>query len=195
LGVADFWLTQSRQGAKGEETKKRKKRGNGDQMEVVMKKLMVLFIVLMPVFSYAQAPTQKERASYGYAFTGLIFASNGGEPGLHVGIGGEGIIHKGLGVGGEIGYFRHLGFGSDSGLGLLSINPTYHFMNASESRKLVPFATGGFSLFFRSGSAIGGNFGGGITYWFKDRIGVRFELRDHIPAYSGAGHFPSFVVR
>jgi hypothetical protein len=162
-------------------------------MEVVMKKLIVLLIVLMPVLSNAQTPTQTERASYGYAFTGPILASNGGEPGLHSGIGGEGIIHKGFGVGGEIGYFRHPWFG-DSGSGLLSINSSYHFLNASKSRKLVPFATGGFSLFFNRGSAIGGNFGGGVTYWLKDRIGVRFEARDQIPAYSGAGHFPSFRV-
>jgi hypothetical protein len=163
-------------------------------MEVVMKKLIVLFIVLMPVLSYAQTPTQKERASYGYAFTGLMVTSNGGESGLHAGIGGEGIIHKGFGVGGEIGYFRSVGFGPEGGLGLLSFNSSYHFMNASKSRKLVPFATGGFSLFFSSGGAIGGNFGGGLTYWFKDRMGVRFEVRDHIPAYSGVGHFPSFRV-
>jgi hypothetical protein len=161
-------------------------------MEVVMKKLIALFIVLMPVLSYAQAPLQNERASYGYAFTGLLVTSNGGEPGLHAGIGGEGIIHKGLGVGGEIGYLRPVGFGPEGGLGLLSVNSSYHFMNVSKSGRLVPFATGGFSLFFSSGSAIGGNFGGGITYWLKDRIGVRFEVRDHIPAYSGAGHFPSF---
>jgi hypothetical protein len=157
-----------------------------------MKNLIALFIVLTPVLSYAQTPQSKERASYGYAFTGLIVASNGGDAGLQAGIGGEGIIHKGLGVGAEIGYFRHVVFGSDSGIGILSVNPSYHFMNASKSRKLVPFVTGGFSLFFRSGSAIGGNFGGGITYWLKDRIGVRFEVRDHIPAYSGVGHFPGF---
>jgi hypothetical protein len=163
-------------------------------MEVVMKKLVVLLIVLMPVLSYAQAPTQNERASYGYAFTGLVVTSNGGGSGLHAGIGGEGIFHKGLGVGGEIGYLRPDGFGPEGGLGLLSLNSSYHFMSASKSRKLVPFVTGGFSLFFSSGSAAGGNFGGGVTYWFKDRIGVRFEARDQIPAYSGAGHFPSFRV-
>jgi hypothetical protein len=168
------------------------KNGYGAPMEVIMKKLIVLFVVLMPALSYAQAPTQKERASYGYAFTGLIVASNGGEPGLQAGIGGEGIIYKGFGVGGEIGYFRQATFGSDSGIGLLSVNPSYHFMNASKSRRLVPFVTGGFSLFFRSGAVIGSNFGGGITYWLKDRIGVRLEVRDQIPAYSGIGHFPSF---
>jgi hypothetical protein len=168
------------------------KTGYGAPMEVFMKKLVALFIVLMPVLSHGQAPTQKERASYGYAFTGLMVTSNGREPGLHAGIGGEGIIHKGFGVGGEIGYVRPVESGPDVGYGLLSINSSYHFMNVSRSRRLVPFATGGFSLFFSRVSALGGNFGGGITYWFKDRIGVRLEARDHIAAYSGAGHFPSF---
>jgi hypothetical protein len=159
---------------------------------MVMKKIIVLLIVLTPALSYAQTPRQKERTSYGYAFTGLMIASNGGDSGLQAGFGGEGIIQKGFGVGGELSYFRNVGFGNNGGLGLLSLNTSYHFLNASKSRKLVPFMTGGFSLFFRSGAVVGGNFGGGITYWIKDRVGVRFEVRDQIPAYSGIGHFPSF---
>jgi hypothetical protein len=161
-------------------------------MEAVMNKIMMCLIILTPALSYAQAPTQKERTSYGYAFTGLLIASNGGDSGVQAGIGGEGIIHKGFGIGGEIGYFRNIRFGNNDGLGLLSVNTSYHFLNVSKSRRLVPFATGGFSVFFRGGAVIGGNFGGGITYWFKDRLGVRLEVRDQIPAYSGIGHFPSF---
>src|SRR5262245_49903497 len=130
-----------------------------------MKKIMVLLVVLTPALSYAQAPTQKERTSYGYAFTGLLIASNGGDSGLQAGVGGEGIIHKGFGLGGEIGYLRNVGLGNNDGLGLLSANASYHFLNASKSRKLVPFVTGGFSLFVRGRSAVGINFGGGITYW------------------------------
>lgn len=163
-------------------------------MEVIMKKLIVVFVVLMPVLSYAQAPAQKERNGYGYAFTGLTVRPSAGETGLHAGVGGEGFIRGGFGVGGEIGYVRPSGSRSDYGFGLLSVNPSYHFINVSKSRKLVPFATGGFSLFFRGESAIGANFGGGITYWFKDRIGMRIELRDQIPIYSGFGHHPSFRV-
>jgi hypothetical protein len=163
-------------------------------MEVFMKKLIVLFIVLMPVLSYAQAPTQKERASYGYAFTGVMVPSDGGESALHAGIGGEGIIYKGFGVGGEIGYIRSFGSVPNYGAGILSVNPSYHFMKVSKSRKLVPFATGGFSLLINSDSPLGVNFGGGVTYWFKDRMGVRFEVRDQVPIYSGSGHFPSFRV-
>jgi hypothetical protein len=168
--------------------------GYGDQMEVFMKKLIVLFIVLMPVLSYAQAPTQKERASYGYAFTGLMVPPNGGESALHAGVGGEGIIYKGFGVGGEIGYIRSFGSVPNVGGGILSINPSYHFLNASKSRKLVPFATGGFSLLLNSDNPFGANFGGGVTYWFKDQMGVRFEVRDHIPIYSWSSHYPSFRV-
>ena len=35
-------------------------------------------------------------------------------------------------------------------------------------------------VFADGGAAGGGNFGGGIQYWPKDRIGLRFEVRDHI---------------
>jgi hypothetical protein len=168
--------------------------GYGDQMEVFMKKLIALFIVLMPILSYGQAPTQKERASYSYAFAGLLAPSNAGESALHTGVGGEGIIYKGFGVGGEIGYVRSFGSVPNYGAGILSVNSSYHFLNASKSRKLVPFATGGFSLLYNSDSPLGANFGGGVTYWFKDRLGVRFEVRDHVPIYSGGGHYPSFRV-
>jgi len=160
-----------------------------------MKQIIVLFIVMMPALSYAQAPSQKERTSYGYAFAGLMTDTTvGGEYGIHAGAGAEGISRSGFGVGGEIGYFRRSRLGIENGFGLLSVNPSYHFLNATKSRKLVPFATGGFSLFFRGSAAAGGNFGGGVTYWFKDRLGVRFEVRDHIPARSDLGHFPSFRV-
>jgi hypothetical protein len=157
-----------------------------------MKTLIVLFIVLMPAISYAQAP-QKERKSYGYAFTGLFVPASGnvGDPGVHVGVGGEGIFLKGFGVGGEIGYVRSGAF--DNGFGLISANPSYHFINATSSRKLVPFVTGGISLFFTGSGSIGGpNFGGGITYWFNDRIGMRLEARDHLPIGSGVAHLPTF---
>jgi len=67
--------------------------------------------------------------------------------------------------------------GSD-GFGLLSANLSYHF---NQSRRLVPFVTGGATLGFRSGAtAGGGNFGGGVHYWFSERAALRLEFRDHI---------------
>jgi len=36
----------------------------------------------------------------------------------------------------------------------------------------------------------GYNFGGGLQYWFADRVGVRFEFRDHIFTGILNHHYP-----
>ncbi|MDQ3010723.1 MAG: hypothetical protein M3X11_08495 [Acidobacteriota bacterium] len=49
-------------------------------------------------------------------------------------------------------------------------------------------------MFFRSGVDNGVNFGGGVNYWFKDRIGLRFEVRDHMFIPSPDTHLIGFRV-
>lgn len=152
--------------------------------------LAILLTALMPFVIAAQ--TTKEHRGQGYAFVAPGSTSDGGST-LHFGIGGEGLVYKGLGVGGEIGYLgatRSL----NEGFGVLSPDVSYHFLNASKSGKLVPFVTGGYSLLFRSGVAHAGNFGGGVSYWFKDRVGLRLEFRDHVPAHADLGHFFGFRI-
>ncbi|MCI0337513.1 MAG: hypothetical protein L0226_08055 [Acidobacteria bacterium] len=155
-----------------------------------MRRLIWIAFLIALTASPALTQTPKERGGYGYGFAGLIRSPNGEDVALNVGIGGDGYLYKGFGVGGEIGYVGPSGF--NDGFGILSANASYHFLKVSQSRKLVPFLTGGFSLFFRSRADIGGNFGGGVTYWFKERIGVRLEVRDQIPARSDLGHLPGF---
>ncbi len=162
-----------------------------------MIKLMLIFIALTPALAFAQSPN--ERRGYGYAFASPLVSQNGEHVSLHTGIGGEGIFFKGFGIGGEIGVVGPGVFGN-SGF-LVSVNPSYHFLNASKSKRVVPFVTAGVTLFGGCHASIGGcnglggNFGGGLTYWFKDSVGTRFEVRDHIPLfYASADHFPSFRV-
>jgi len=126
---------------------------------------------------------------------GYVFVAPGGvtEQGhtdgyLHFGIGGEGVIYKGLGLGAEIGYLFANGCPS-CGLGLGSINGYYQFKSVGSSRKLVPFITGGFSAAVGSGGVGSGfNFGGGVNYWLRRRVGLRLEFRDHIPAEAPDAH-------
>jgi hypothetical protein len=167
--------------------------------EMTMKKLIAIFIVLMPVLAHAQSTMQNELRGYGYVFAGPVVGPNGDTVSLHAGAGGEGIFRKGFGIGGEMGYVGQGIF--DDRSYLLSLNLSYHFLNASKSRRLVPFLTGGTTLFGGCNDSIGGcktlggNFGGGLTYWFKDRIGMRFEVRDHIPLlFSRPDHFPGFRI-
>ena len=130
-------------------------------------------------FAQTPQPPAREHHGHGYVYVGPGAFTSDSETLLHYGVGGEGLIKGGLGAGIEIG-----GFANPSefrgGFGVLSPDLSYHFLNATRSRKLVPFVTGGYTLFFASGVENGVNYGGGINYWFKDRIGMRIEVRDHV---------------
>lgn len=144
---------------------------------------VILLVVLLP---FAAAAQSKERRGQGYVFVAPGTTSEGGAT-LHIGGGGEGLVYKGLGVGGEIGY---LGAAQNlsGGIGVLSPNVSYHFRNASRSGKFVPFVTSGYSLLFPSDAVHAVNVGGGMNWWFKDRVGLRLELRDHIIPNSQSLH-------
>ncbi|MBI1763441.1 MAG: hypothetical protein HYR56_18605 [Acidobacteria bacterium] len=126
--------------------------------------------------------------SYGYLLAGPGgTAPNGGGATLQIAGGGEGVFKNGAGFGAELGYL--LPFEAPgSGLGTFALNGSYHFLKAGG--KTVPFVTGGYSGFFRSGYLNGVNFGVGANYWFKERTGLRVEFRDNIAVGNGdAVHF------
>jgi hypothetical protein len=150
--------------------------------------MVVSILVLVPAAALGQAAS--EPRGWGYGFGAVGGASGGSDATLHVGGGGEGLVYKGLGLGAEIGYlspFQGLG----DGIGILSTNVGYHFVKPN--RKLAPFVTGGFSLAFRNGASGGGNFGGGIQYWMRPHLGLRFEFRDHVFS-SDSPHLYGFRV-
>jgi hypothetical protein len=134
--------------------------------------VIILFIIIVPA---AFGQSQSERKGWGYAFAGV-----GGSTGFNSGArftaggGGERLFYQGLGIGGEIGY---LSSPNRAGNGIASVDLAYHF---NHSGKVAPFVTGGASAAFSSGGAGGGNFGGGIQWWPKDHVGMRFEVRDHV---------------
>jgi hypothetical protein len=153
-------------------------RGNPNDRRTSMRKFIVGVVLLMAVHGVVLAQGTTDRKGWGYAFGGVGGASGSGSTAFFsAGGGGERLVHKGLGLGADIEYlapFRDPG----NGLGIISPDISYHFSRGS---KLVPFVTGGYSLAFRSGAtASGGNFGGGVQYWMKDHIGLRFEVRDHV---------------
>jgi hypothetical protein len=97
---------------------------------------------------------------------------------LSVGLGADRFIYRGLAAGADVGYMFPRA-SAQSGIGLLSVNPSYHFVNKDRTNRIVPFVTGGYGLAFRGGSANLANFGGGATVWFVERIGFRFEVRNY----------------
>ena len=139
--------------------------------------VIILLVASIPAAAFAQS--QGERRGWGYAFTGLAgnSGSNSG-PRFTVGGGGEVLFYRGLGIGGDLSYVTAPNR-NGSGVGFGSVDLAYHFNRAG---KVVPFVTGGASAAFNGsgGSAGGGNFGGGLQYWAKDHVGVRFEVRDQV---------------
>ena len=149
-----------------------------------MRKL--IFVILLAVsLPFAAAAQNKESRGHGYVFAALG-GLNQEAATIHVGGGGDRLVYKGLGVGGEVGYLRFIEEGQ--GLGVLSPNVSYHFTNATRSGKFAPFVTSGYSLLFAGGVASAVNFGGGMNWWFKDRVGLRLEFRDHVVIASSAPH-------
>jgi hypothetical protein len=152
----------------------------------------LIFVILLAVLlPFAAAAQTKERRGQGYVFVAPTSTTEEGF-GLHIGVGGEGLVYKGLGVGGEIGYLGSAD-GLRDGIGVLSTNISYHFTKATKSRKFAPFVTSGYSMLVRRSAINSVNIGGGANWWFKDRIGLRLELRDHIPLRFESVHF--FGVR
>src|SRR5215813_10080423 len=111
----------------------------------MMNKLIfvILSAVLLP---FAAAAQSKERRGQGYFFVPPTTTSEGGAF-VHIGGGGEGLVYKGLGVGGEIGYVGAAQEFSAGG-GILSPHVSYNFRSASKSGKFVTFVIGGYSLLF-----------------------------------------------
>lgn len=142
-----------------------------------MRKIILGAIFLMVIQGAALAQGTTERKAWGYVFGGAGAATGGFSNGIFsFGAGGEGLVYKGFGMGAEVGYVAPFERGGD-GIGIFSADASYHF---NRSAKLVPFVTGGYSAAFRSGASHGGNFGGGVHYWMKDHVGLRFEVRDHV---------------
>jgi hypothetical protein len=140
--------------------------------------LALLLVALVPMWASAQASEYSKGHGYVYFAPGLAGAQ--GETGMttaHIGGGGEGFFTRNLGLGADVGYLAPFESFSD-GIGTCSPNFVARFRAKNGGNKVEPFVTGGYTLFFRSGMDNGVNFGGGVNYWFREHVGLRFELRD-----------------
>ncbi len=160
--------------------------------------LVLLFSLVLGAAAQTPMPSSRKAANregsgWGYVFAGPGGTSGGGTGTLQIGGGGEGLLKGGVGVGAELAYLTPIRSVGD-GIGMFSVNGSYHFLKASDSGKLVPFVTGGYTGFFRSGYANGVNFGGGVNYWFKPRVGLRVEFRDSFFAQDTSNHFMNVRV-
>ena len=151
----------------------------------------VLVVCLLLSFWTGAALAQ---SSNGYTIfgAGAVTASGERSGALYFGGGGEGILHKIVGVGGEIGAATSTRF--QFALGLASANGYVHFTSNRRPR-FDPFVTGGYTLLFGGGHLNLFNVGGGVNYWFQDRLGLRLEFRDHVLRDGGiTGQYLAFRV-
>jgi hypothetical protein len=152
-----------------------------------MKKLIptAALLHLAPLLASAQN-ADHHYLGEGYIFIGL--GSGTDNPSFeHVGGGGEALLFKGLGVGGELGALGRPG----EGVGAFSIGPSYHFRRTLHQSKIDPFVEGGYTGTFDGDVPTGAdkllNLAGGINYWLLRRMGVRLDFRDYIHHVSFPG--------
>jgi hypothetical protein len=157
------------------------------------KKHFASFLIALAV-ALPLSAQEKPYNALGYGYFGLA-GTQGSDFGkvLNVGGGGERFLYKGLAVGGDVGYLGHYQNFQRDGFGLASANGSYHFGRARE-QKLVPFITAGYGLAFRTDTANLTNVGGGINYWFNNRVGLRLEYRDYFTANDPHMHLVRFGV-
>ena len=130
---------------------------------------LVLAVILMPIFFEGIANAQ---SSNGYVVGGV--GSYNSKLLSQAAIGGEYVIGKGIGAGGELGFVAgHTSFG------FVSLNMYYHLAHNGGAQKVDPFVTGGYTGAFNFfAAASGANIGLGLHYWFLPHLGVRAEFRD-----------------
>jgi hypothetical protein len=159
--------------------------------------LGVLILLLAPFPIAAQISS-----SYAYAFGGPVvvprsyYTSWNGDF-IHVGGGGEGRLTDRFAIGGEIGVLKPVTNQYAITTGLASVAPAFHFRAAETKSKLDPFVDGGLSLLFaRGGAGAALHYGGGVNYWLRRRVGLRFEFPDHrwSPESGEAIHLVDFRV-
>lgn len=125
------------------------------------------------------AADQQKALAYGFLGAGGV---SGGlkSSNINVGGGAELNVLQGLTIGAEYGAIIFTQEGAE-GVSILSVNGGYHFFKPGSVQKVVPFVSGGYSAGIGNGAtSSGANFGGGITYWVGDKLGLRFEFRDHV---------------
>src|SRR5579863_2461659 len=133
-----------------------------------MRKHLVVCLVLLTSFGICTEANAQNRSWEGYGYFGAHSSPGNFGDLISIGAGADGFLYRGLAAGADLGYmFPPASAGN--GIGLLSVNPSYHFVNKERTNRIVPFITGGYGLAFRSGTANLANFGGGVTLWFIER--------------------------
>jgi hypothetical protein len=138
-----------------------------------------------PVYAQTSGATGAQRRGHVFVSNGAKLKRLGGTRSiLHFGFGMEWLGARGLGLGFEAGpRFEDHDFTRLDDI-MLSVDVSYHPRSRSSPMKVDPFLDGGFSLGWEPVSdgqqTSFFSLGGGATYWWNPRRGIRFELRDAV---------------
>jgi hypothetical protein len=153
----------------------------------------ICFFVIA-AFTLLAGVSNAQTTGQGYVAGGAGTYSNGFSSGpvIQLGGGGEALIQNRAGIGGELG----LAAGGGDAFATLSLSASLHFPKEGAAKGLVPFVSGGYTrmtFFTESGGSNALNVGGGATYWFDSRKGLRIEFRDVV--YQALGTDQYWAVR
>jgi hypothetical protein len=138
----------------------------------------LVLLLFLPALVSAQDVEQRSREIYLFGAPG-VFLSDGWAT-LEFGGGAEWFVHKGFALGLDASILTYPECFQCGGYVIGSINGSYHLFRSSP-RKVKPFVTAGFGGAASGDGSVGlVNFGGGLNYWFRDRLGLRVEVRDQV---------------
>jgi hypothetical protein len=98
----------------------------------------------------------------------------------NTGLGSELSFHNGQGMETEVGYAGpDWSFSGNGAVGVGSVDASYHFPGAKSPKKITPFASGGYSLYFRQRTTFesGTTSGLGTNFWVLKQLALRSEIR------------------
>jgi hypothetical protein len=107
------------------------------------------------------------------------YVANGLSNAYTAGVGLEERFNKYLGAGFDLGGIAP-GSGKVASNSVATFSPNGYFhlpLSDWQGSKVDVYATAGYSLLFRDSAANGINAGGGLNYWFKERLGLMLEFR------------------
>ncbi|MGD8331145.1 MAG: hypothetical protein PVJ49_17075 [Acidobacteriota bacterium] len=144
-----------------------------------MKKISVVLFVCGLVFAspaFAQEEGGWNKRSFAFGGGGGFTASYSDSTFFHVGGGFETISPVGVGFVVDFGY---QGFtGNHRVFGVVSVSPALVYEIPLRG-KVRPYARAGLGIIANgSGSEGLWNIGGGVNYWFRERAGIKVEVRD-----------------
>ena len=138
------------------------------------RQLLVLAFLLAPLPVSAEQPDSRWLA-HGF---GGPFGANRASGGFHVGGGAEGLLGR-FSVGADAGLLDQSPF--------FSLGGGFYAPALGRGKSVVPFFKGGVTA-LSSDSPTWIHFGGGVDYWPRPRVGLRFELRDHVASGASDAH-------